>query len=77
MPRRCIQETESDSNNWRGSVGHNADGDPRLRFGKAADTSGLYFAGLRFQYAVSFTIVAGVGYDAERVAGRIAAAGKG
>ncbi|MEQ8445163.1 MAG: NAD(P)-binding domain-containing protein [Pelagibacterium sp.] len=52
-------------------------GDPRQRFGKATDMDGLYFAGLHFQYAVSSTMVAGVGRDAERVAGWIAAATKG
>ncbi|WP_246730145.1 flavin-containing monooxygenase [Nitratireductor mangrovi] len=48
-------------------------GDPRQRFGKATDIEGLYFAGLHFQYAVSSTMVAGVGRDARRVAGWIAA----
>jgi putative flavoprotein involved in K+ transport len=49
-------------------------GTPRHRFGKSIDTHGLYFAGLHFQYAVSSTMVAGVGRDARRVVGRIAAA---
>ncbi|WP_349365561.1 MAG: NAD(P)-binding domain-containing protein [Nitratireductor rhodophyticola] len=52
-------------------------GEPRQRFGKATDMGGLYFVGLHFQYAVSSTMVAGVGRDAERVAGWIAAARKG
>lgn len=52
-------------------------GDPRQRFGKATDVDGLYFAGLHFEYAVSSTMVAGVGRDARRVAGWIAAARKG
>lgn len=52
-------------------------GDPRQRFGKATDMDGLYFAGLHFQYAVSSTMVAGVGRDARRVAGWIAAARNG
>lgn len=52
-------------------------GDPRQRFGKATDIEGLYFVGLHFQYAVSSTMVAGVGRDARRVAGWIAAARKG
>jgi putative flavoprotein involved in K+ transport len=52
-------------------------GDPRQRFGKATDMDGLYFAGLHFQYAVSSTMVAGVGRDAERIASWIAAARKG
>lgn len=54
-----------------------AHGDPRHRFGRATDMDGLYFAGLPFQYAVSSTMVAGVGRDARRVAGWIAAARKG
>lgn len=48
-------------------------GEPRHRFGRAADIAGLYFAGLHFQYAVSSTMVAGVGRDARRVAGWISA----
>jgi putative flavoprotein involved in K+ transport len=34
---------------------------------------GLYFSGLHFQYAVSSTMIAGVGRDARRVANWIAA----
>lgn len=49
-----------------------ANGIPRQRFGKSTDMAGLYFAGLHFQYAVSSTMVAGVGRDARRVAGWIA-----
>jgi putative flavoprotein involved in K+ transport len=48
-----------------------AAGHPRHRFGKALDAEGLYFMGLHFQYAVSSTMVAGVGRDARRVAGWI------
>ncbi|MBO6719722.1 MAG: NAD(P)-binding domain-containing protein [Rhizobiaceae bacterium] len=54
-----------------------AHGDPRHRFGKATDVDGLYFAGLHFQYAVSSTMVAGVGRDARRVASWVASASKG
>ncbi len=43
-------------------------GDPRHRFGKATGTDGLYFAGLHFQYAVSSTMIGGVGRDARRIA---------
>ena len=43
-------------------------GTPRHRFGKSADVDGLYFVGLPFQYAVSSTLVSGVGRDARRVA---------
>lgn len=49
-----------------------ARGEPRHRFGRATDVDGLYFAGLPFQYAVSSTMVAGVGRDARRVARWIA-----
>ncbi|MCP4382164.1 MAG: NAD(P)-binding domain-containing protein [Hyphomicrobiales bacterium] len=52
-------------------------GVPRHRFGMSTDMSGLYFAGLHFQYAVSSTMVLGVGRDARRVAGWIAAAKAG
>ncbi len=48
-------------------------GEPRHRFGKATYVDGLYFVGLHFQYAVSSTMIAGVGRDARRVAGWIAA----
>lgn len=51
-----------------------ADGAPRHRFGKSLDLDGLYFVGLPFQYAVSSTMVAGVGRDARRVVGWIDAA---
>lgn len=40
---------------------------PRQKFGKSVDMEGLYFAGLHFQYAVSSTMVSGVGRDARRV----------
>jgi putative flavoprotein involved in K+ transport len=48
-------------------------GVPRHRLGKASDIEGLYFTGLPFQYAVSSTLVSGVGRDARRVADWIAA----
>lgn len=50
-----------------------AHGVPRHRFGRSTDVDGLYFAGLHFQYAVSSTMVAGVGRDARRVVDWIAA----
>lgn len=62
--------------NWIDLPVLDAHGDPRHRFGKATEMDGLYFAGLHFQYAVSSTMVAGVGRDARRVAGWIAAARK-
>lgn len=49
------------------------EGEPRHRFGRATDVDGLYFVGLHFQYAVSSAMVAGVGRDARRVVGWIAA----
>ena len=48
------------------------DGEPNQRFGRSREVDGLYFAGLPFQYAMSSTLVAGVGRDARRVAGWIA-----
>jgi putative flavoprotein involved in K+ transport len=48
-------------------------GVPRQRYGKSTDVDALYFAGLHFQYAVSSTMIAGVGRDARRVVGWIAA----
>lgn len=51
-----------------------AHGEPRQQYGRAIDVDGLYFAGLHFQYAVSSTMIAGVGRDARRVANWIAAA---
>jgi putative flavoprotein involved in K+ transport len=47
-------------------------GAPRHHLGKASDMEGLYFTGLPFQYAVSSTLVSGVGRDARRVAEWIA-----
>lgn len=47
-------------------------GTPRHRLGKAINMEGLYFTGLHFQYAVSSTLVSGVGRDARRVADWIA-----
>ena len=47
---------------------------PRHRFGKSTEAEGLYFAGLHFQYAVSSTMVAGVGRDSRRVASWVASA---
>jgi putative flavoprotein involved in K+ transport len=52
------------------------DGCPRHQFGKSTEAEGLYFVGLHFQYAVSSTMVAGVGRDARRIASWIAASGR-
>ncbi|WP_081691485.1 flavin-containing monooxygenase [Cucumibacter marinus] len=46
---------------------------PRQQYGKSTAMDGLYFAGLHFQYAVSSTMVGGVGRDARRVADWISA----
>jgi len=46
---------------------------PRETRGVVAEHPGLYFVGLPFIYAVSSTMVRGVGRDAEYVAGKIAA----
>jgi putative flavoprotein involved in K+ transport len=49
------------------------DGIPRNRFGRSINVDGLYFTGLQFQYAVSSTMIGGVGRDARRVVDWIAA----
>jgi len=46
---------------------------PKHRRGIVADEPGLYFVGLKFQYAVSSDVITGVGRDAEYVAKHIAA----
>ena len=48
-------------------------GEPRHEAGLAADEPGLYFVGLHFLYAMSSTMIHGVGRDAERIAETIAA----
>lgn len=48
-------------------------GEPRQELGASTDVPGLYFVGLHFLYAMSSAMVHGVGRDAERVAGMIAA----
>ncbi len=49
------------------------EGEPRHRRGVAVDEPGLYFVGLHFQYALSSTMVHGVGRDAKHVADAVAA----
>lgn len=49
-----------------------ADGEPRHRRGVVPGEPGLYFVGLRYQYAMSSTMVHGVGRDARHVAEVIA-----
>jgi putative flavoprotein involved in K+ transport len=48
------------------------EGEPMQRRGVATDESGLYFVGLHFLYAMSSTMIHGVGRDAEYVAEVIA-----
>jgi putative flavoprotein involved in K+ transport len=48
-------------------------GDPRHVRGEAEDAPGLSFVGLHFLYAMSSTMIHGVGRDAEYLAARIAA----
>jgi putative flavoprotein involved in K+ transport len=49
------------------------DGEPVQRRGVVADQPGLYFVGRQFLYAMSSTMIHGVGRDAAHVAGVIAA----
>jgi putative flavoprotein involved in K+ transport len=48
-------------------------GEPRHERGVVGDVPGLYFVGLHFLYAMSSTMIHGVGRDANFIAGRIAA----
>jgi putative flavoprotein involved in K+ transport len=48
-----------------------ADGQPRHRAGVVPGEPGLYFVGLHFLYAMSSSMVHGVGRDADRIAGHI------
>ena len=48
-------------------------GEPRHEAGLVAGEPGLYFVGLHFLYAMSSTMIHGVGRDAERIAEAIAA----
>ncbi len=47
------------------------DGEPRQYRGVVAESPGLYFVGLHFLYAMSSTMIHGVGRDARYVAERI------
>jgi putative flavoprotein involved in K+ transport len=51
------------------------DGLPRHDRGVVAAQPGLYFVGLWFLSAFTSSLLGGVGRDAERIAGQIAAAG--
>jgi putative flavoprotein involved in K+ transport len=50
-----------------------ADGEPRHTAGIVEDEPGLYFVGLHFLYAFSSDMIHGVGRDAARIAGIVAA----
>jgi len=50
-----------------------ASGEPRHERGIVVEQPGMYFVGQHFQYAMSSTMIHGVGRDAERVARAIAA----
>jgi putative flavoprotein involved in K+ transport len=52
---------------------HDEEGELRQQRGVAIDEPGLYFVGLHFLYALSSTMIHGVGRDARYVAERIAA----
>jgi putative flavoprotein involved in K+ transport len=47
------------------------DGEPRHDGGVVTGQPGLYFVGMHFQYAMSSTMIHGVGRDAARIAGII------
>jgi putative flavoprotein involved in K+ transport len=50
-------------------------GEPRHVAGVVSGEPGLFFVGLHFQYAFSSDMIHGVGRDAARIAGAIAARG--
>jgi putative flavoprotein involved in K+ transport len=50
-----------------------ADGEPRHEGGLCPEVPGLYFVGLHFLYAMSSTMIHGVGRDAARIAASVAA----
>jgi putative flavoprotein involved in K+ transport len=52
-------------------------GFPRHRRGVVDEAPGLYFLGLRFQHRLNSSLVGGVGYDAEFVAGEVARRAEG
>jgi putative flavoprotein involved in K+ transport len=53
------------------------DGQPRHDGGVATDVRGLYFVGLNFLYAMSSTMIHGVGRDAARIARAVTASSAG
>ena len=52
-----------------------ANGDPQHVAGVATNVPGLYFVGLHFLYSLSSEMIHGVGRDADRIAGAVAARG--
>jgi putative flavoprotein involved in K+ transport len=58
---------------WIQLPGFGGDGEPVHVRGVAANQPGLYFVGLHFLYALSSTMIHGVGRDAEHIADTIAA----
>ena len=58
---------------WIDAPVFDGQGDPRHVRGEAKDAPGLSFVGLHFLYAMSSTMIHGVGRDAEYLAARIAA----
>ena len=58
---------------WIQLPGFGTDGEPVHVRGVAANQPGLYFVGLHFLYAMSSTMIHGVGRDAEHIADTIAA----
>jgi putative flavoprotein involved in K+ transport len=58
---------------WVEGVPLDARGEPRQVRGEAQGVPGLYFVGLHFLYAMSSSMLHGVGRDARFVAERVAA----
>jgi putative flavoprotein involved in K+ transport len=63
------------SHSWIDVPVFETDGEPRQHRGVVQGEPGLYFVGLHFLYAMSSTMIHGVGRDARHVAETIAAAG--
>jgi putative flavoprotein involved in K+ transport len=61
------------SSSWIDRPVFEANGEPRHKRGQVADEPGLYFVGRHFLYALSSTMIHGVGRDAEHIVDVIAA----
>ena len=61
------------SSSWIDRPVFEANGEPRHQRGQVADEPGLYFVGRHFLYALSSTMIHGVGRDAEHIVDVIAA----